>query len=257
MCAQTQISLLLSFQNIKGLQYKPVILSYTVALSAGPKFAWADRKTHTMLLAKKHSLEYAFIMCQGHALSKIQTERGSPAFLQIEHTWPLELSSATWPFTLSVNKRGSFRISIRTFLVSKPEMSYPKTMKRRGLHSEKEPLSSVISNGGEESLEASEALFKESLKQLVPRWSWGQLVTLGCWPSFGWWMPCSATLPLSLMSTGSPWRWHTGWSLDILIHCMCINNINWCLKLLGVPLYMYMYMCRYSVHVDTCTCACI
>ena len=49
-------------------------------------------------------------------------------------------------------------------------------MKRRGLHSEKEPPSSIISNGGEESLEASEAPSKESLKQLVPGWSWGQLV---------------------------------------------------------------------------------
>ena len=51
-------------------------------------------------------------------------------------------------------------------------------MKRRELHSEKEPPSSVISNGREESLEASEALSKESSKQLVPGWSWGQLVGL-------------------------------------------------------------------------------
>ena len=138
-------------------------------------------------------------------------------------------------------------------IVSKPETSYPKTMKKRGLHSEKEPPSSVISNGGEESLEASEALSKESSKQLVPGWNWGQLVTLGCWSSFRrQWKPCSATLPLSVMSTGSPWRWHAGWSLDILIHCICIHvNINWCLKLPGVPI-IYMYMCRYSV--GTCTC---
>ena len=49
-------------------------------------------------------------------------------------------------------------------------------MNRRGLHSKKQSPSSAISNGGEESLEASEALSKESWKQLVPGWSWGQVV---------------------------------------------------------------------------------
>jgi phosphatidylinositol glycan class B len=46
-------------------------------------------------------------------------------------------------------------------------------MKRRGLRSDP---SSAVSNGGEESLEASKALSKESSKQLVPGWSWVQLV---------------------------------------------------------------------------------
>ena len=49
-------------------------------------------------------------------------------------------------------------------------------MKRRGLHSENQSPSSAVSNGGEESLEASGAPSKESSKQLVPGWSWGQLI---------------------------------------------------------------------------------
>lgn len=49
-------------------------------------------------------------------------------------------------------------------------------MKRRGLHGEKESSFSAVSNGGEGSLEASESPSKDSSKQLVPGWSWGQLV---------------------------------------------------------------------------------
>ena len=49
-------------------------------------------------------------------------------------------------------------------------------MKRRGLHGEKGSPSSAVSNGGKESLEASEDPSKDSSKQLIPGWSWGRLV---------------------------------------------------------------------------------
>ena len=49
-------------------------------------------------------------------------------------------------------------------------------MKRRELHGERDSLSAAVSNGGKESLEASESPSKDSTKQLVPGWSWDQLV---------------------------------------------------------------------------------
>lgn len=96
----------------------------------------------------------------------------------------LTFASGGRPFDLSpcafVNKVVSGEVRIRTLHVSKPETqltSYQKVMKRRGLHSEKDsPSSAAVSNGREESLEASEAPSKQSLKQVLPGWSWGHLV---------------------------------------------------------------------------------
>ncbi len=51
------------------------------------------------------------------------------------------------------------------------------TMKKRELHGGRDTASSVsVSNDGKENLEASESPSKDSTKQLIPGWSWDQLM---------------------------------------------------------------------------------